>query len=329
MISGLALLATQPLHAHPMSFNSTMSYSSSQPSGGTDSIANWTGAAFDAANVGGSGVNADGGADNGTANDTSTYVVDNGTAQGQTFTTGSNVNGYEFTSVTVRMAGYTNNTATGSNVTSWNLNPTNGPIIVTVGKISGTTHLPISQQNFMAGGTGHPGSGSSANGSGTYLTFTLPFPVHLDPNTTYSFDLTIARSANSFEMLGTNADPYASGAAFTRSGTTITPRSGDRVFQANLTASTAAPTLFTHRRKSAQARSHGKAVTTCFSPALTRRPAGRPTTSTGSSAATPATTTPARSKTRRRSISSPCAGNSPVTPPTRTGRSRSPTSGRT
>jgi fibronectin type 3 domain-containing protein len=246
MISGLALLATQPLHAHPMSFNSTMSYSSSQPSGGTDSIANWTGAAFDAANVGGSGVNADGGADNGTANDTSTYVVDNGTAQGQTFTTGSNVNGYEFTSVTVRMAGYTNNTATGSNVTSWNLNPTNGPIIVTVGKISGTTHLPISQQNFMAGGTGHPGSGSSANGSGTYLTFTLPFPVHLDPNTTYSFDLTIARSANSFEMLGTNADPYASGAAFTRSGTTITPRSGDRVFQANLTASTAAPTLFTH-----------------------------------------------------------------------------------
>ena len=229
-----------------MSFNSTIDYLASQPSGGAPSIANWTGAAFDAANIGGSGVNADGGADNGTANDASTYVVDNGTAQGQTFTTGSNANGYEFTGVTVRMAGYTNNTATGSNVTSWNLNPTNGPIIVTVGKVSGTAHLPISQQNFMAGGTGHPGAGSSANGSGTYLNFNLPFVVHLDPNTTYSFDLSVARSGNTFELLGTSADPYASGTAFTRSGGTITPHSGDRVFQAHLTASTAAYAPFTH-----------------------------------------------------------------------------------
>ena len=61
--------------AHPLTFKSTLSYAATQPSGGAASISNWTGAAFDAANIGGSGVNADGGADNGTANDAGTRVA--------------------------------------------------------------------------------------------------------------------------------------------------------------------------------------------------------------------------------------------------------------
>ena len=45
-----ALLAlTSPLLAHAIGFNSTITYSSTQPAGGADSVANWTGAAFDAA----------------------------------------------------------------------------------------------------------------------------------------------------------------------------------------------------------------------------------------------------------------------------------------
>lgn len=45
-----ALLAlTSPLLAHTISFNSTITCSSTQPAGGADSVANWTGAAFDAA----------------------------------------------------------------------------------------------------------------------------------------------------------------------------------------------------------------------------------------------------------------------------------------
>jgi hypothetical protein len=56
--------------AHPLTFNSTITYSAVQPSGATDSVAQWSGAAFDAANIGGSGVNADGGADNGTTRNT-------------------------------------------------------------------------------------------------------------------------------------------------------------------------------------------------------------------------------------------------------------------
>lgn len=239
-------LCALPLHAHPINFNSTISYSSSQPSGGSASITNWTGAAFDAANIGGSGVNADGGANNGTTNDASTYVK-SGQVVGQTFTTGNNTNGYDVTGLTVRMTGYTTNTATGSNMTSWNLNASNGPILATIGKISGTTQSITSIQCFTAGGTGNPGSGSSANGAGTYITFNLPFTVHLEPNTTYGFDLEIGNAAtNSFEWLGTSTNPYTNGTAYTRSGTTITPLSGDRVFMVNMTASASAYTPFSH-----------------------------------------------------------------------------------
>ncbi|MGC3990387.1 MAG: hypothetical protein QM796_12040 [Chthoniobacteraceae bacterium] len=241
------LCATTSSWAHPITFNSTITYSSSQPSGAAASISNWTGAAFDAANIGGSGVNADGGANNGTANDASTYAVNGQPMPGQTFTTGSNANGYDISGITVRIAGYTNNVATGSNVTKWNLGATNGPIIVTVGKINGTTLSVLSMQNFMAGGVGNPGSGSSANGPGTYLTFNLPFPVHVDPNTVCSFDFTIGGSStNTFELLGTSSAPYTGGTAYTRSGTTITALTGDRVFMVNMTASTVAYAPFVH-----------------------------------------------------------------------------------
>ena len=184
-----ALLLSEAALAHPITFNSTMTYSAAQPSGAADSVAQWSGAAFDAENIGGSGVNADGGANNGTANDASTRVVNGQPAQGQTFTTGSNPNGYDVSGVTVRLAGYTNNTASGANQTSWNLGPAPSPIIVTFGKVSGTAYSLLSIQNFMAGGEGTPGSGTSVNGPGTHLTFNLPFPVHLDPNTIYSFEL--------------------------------------------------------------------------------------------------------------------------------------------
>jgi len=233
--------------AHPLSFSSTVSYSSSQPSASAASISNWTGAAFDAANIGGSGVNADGGANNGLANDASTYVANNQPRQGQSYTTGSNANGYDLTAITARMAGYTNNTASGSNRVSWNLHAHNGPVIVEIGKVSGTAFSTVIKQNFIMGGEGSPGAGTSANGAGTYITFNLPFTVHLEPDTTYAFDFTIGNgSSNFFEWLGISADPYAGGSAYNRSGSILTPLAGDRVFQLHLTAAAAAPTAFAH-----------------------------------------------------------------------------------
>ena len=246
--TALGLLAgAAQLPGHPLSFNSTITYSASQPVGAAESVANWTGAAFDAANIGGSGVNGDGGANNGSTNDASTYVANNQPVQGQTITTGGNANGYDVASFTVRMTGYTGNTATGSNIGGWNLNFTNGPLVVSVGKISGTTRTALSNQFFTAGGTGNPGSGGTANGPGTYLTFTLPFAVHLDPNTTYGFDLWVGNgNSNYFEWLGTGSDPYSGGTAYTRSGNTLTPLTGDRVFMVNMTAASAAYAPFVH-----------------------------------------------------------------------------------
>ena len=243
----LPLATAISLRAHEINFRSTITYSAIQPSGNAAAVGNWTGAAFDAANLGGSGVNADGGANNGTANDASTYVANNQPVQGQSFTTGSHPHGYELTSVTVRMAAYPNNIAAGANGSAWNLAFTNGPLIVTVGKINGTAHETVSMQIFTAGGTGHPGSGSTATGSGTYLTFHLPFPVHLEPNSTYGFDFRIGNgSTNHFEWHGIAADPYTAGTAYTRSGSTLTPLAGDRVYQANMTASPAPYAPFTH-----------------------------------------------------------------------------------
>ena len=98
----LSLAFAGVLHAHPITFNSTITYSAAQPPGGAASLTNWTGAAFDAANIGGSGVNADGGANNGVANDATTFVANNQPLQGQSVTTGSNANGYDVTSFTVK-----------------------------------------------------------------------------------------------------------------------------------------------------------------------------------------------------------------------------------
>jgi hypothetical protein len=207
-------------------------------------MGNWTGAGFDAANIGGSGVNADGGTNNGTANDGFTYIA---SGRGQTFTTGGAVNGYDVAAITVRMAGYTNNMATGTNRTVWNLGPENGPLIIQIGRVNGTAWTSLTRQLFTAGGLGNPGSGTSANGPGTYITFHLPFTTHLEPNTTYGFEISVGNgSDNEFEWLGINSDVYGSGTAYSRSGTSVTPLTGDRVFQIDMTTLTSPPAPFVH-----------------------------------------------------------------------------------
>lgn len=225
-----------------------MAYAQTRPARTGASVANGKGAAFDAASLGGSGKNADGGADNGKANDASTYVANDRPAQGQTFATGNNADGYLLTGITVQMAGYADNVAQGDNEVRWNLNPSNGPILVSIGQIQGTEAVLVSRQAFMAGGPGNPGAGGSRNGPGTTITFTLPFPVHLGPNSVYGFDLAVGNgSSNFFEWLGTGDETaFPQGTAYTRQDTTITPLKGDRVFMAHLTACTEPPAPFVH-----------------------------------------------------------------------------------
>src|SRR5690606_14667383 len=149
----------------------TLNFSSTQPTPSSNAIHNWTGAAFDADNIGGSGTNANGSPNNGGANDATTYVAADRPAQGQTFLTGNATHGYELTSITVRLPGYTNNIASGSGNTYWNLGSTSASFRIRVGKIDGTVFYPKVSEYATAGGTGNPGNSNSANGPGTYLTF--------------------------------------------------------------------------------------------------------------------------------------------------------------
>lgn len=244
----LAILFPMALMAHQVTFNSLMTYTNVQPTGDTGSVSNWMGAAFDAGNIGGSGVNANGAPNNGTANDAYTYVANNQPVQGQTFLTGGNANGYQLNAITVRMAGYTANNASGANNVYWNLLEQNGPIILTLCEINGTNRTIKTMQNFKAGDVGSPGSGNSANGAGTYITFHLPFTTYLNSNTTYGFELQIGNGgANYFEWLGTSdTNAYPNGTAYQPGWTTITPTSGDHVFMADMTALGSAPTAFVH-----------------------------------------------------------------------------------
>src|ERR1035437_3269581 len=124
MSSRFHLILLSLFLAAPGTFGATLTFGASAPSATADAISNFVGAAFDADNVGGSGVNANGSPNNGSANDGTTYVATDRPAQGQTFTTGTNPGGYTLSSITVRMQGYTNNTATGGNIGGYDLNDT-------------------------------------------------------------------------------------------------------------------------------------------------------------------------------------------------------------
>ena len=241
------LFLSQFAMGHEIWFNSSMTYSTTQPTVGADSIFNWSGAEFDADNIGGSGINANSGDDNGSANDTYTYVADNQPVQGQSFLTGSNAGGYKLNAITVQMAGYTNNTASGSSNVAWDLNEHNGPIILTIREVDGADIKILTMQNFKAGEVNNPGKSNSANGPGTYITFAMPFTTYLKADTTYAFEFEIGNgSSNYFEWLGTKNNPYTEGTAYHRTGSTFTALDGDRVFMADMTALSSVETGFAH-----------------------------------------------------------------------------------
>ncbi|MEY4489864.1 MAG: hypothetical protein RIQ79_2372, partial [Verrucomicrobiota bacterium] len=245
-----ALASAALFLAAPAVFAATLTFDTVAPAPTAEAISNWTGATFDADNVGGSGTNANGSPNNGPANDATTYVAATQPVQGQTFTTGSNAGGYTLNAITVRAAGYTNNTASGTNLSAYDLNDTTSTFRLRVGRPGGTTFIPDTIEYATSGGAGNPGQSSSANGSGTYLTFTLKAPIVLKPNTLYAFDL--GTTANQFEMLGTRTSAYAGGTAYTSGasglgGGTLTTLTGERVFQIQLIAFTPpAPGAFVH-----------------------------------------------------------------------------------
>jgi hypothetical protein len=199
---------------------------------------NFTGAAQDRDNVGG-----DGAAD-GTGNDAATYVSFDRPAQGQTFTTGSELK--TIRGIWVRHVGYSGNNPGGETAdNTWYAMAVGSQITIRIVNpaAAGTEDFVVSSETVVITGE-EPGvlpatSANSADGTGTWIHFVLDRPVPVVPNTVYGFDLT-ASSGTFFELLGIRdaapgGNPYSGGSAYTSGangagGNTLTAQAGERVF---------------------------------------------------------------------------------------------------
>jgi alpha-D-xyloside xylohydrolase len=229
----------------PLGYAVTMSLSSTAPIPGPYDLYNFAGANMDMNNVYLSGSAP---ATNGPANDGYTYVANDRTGQGQTFTTGANDGGYLLTDIWARHVGYTANTkdpnTANSNGTWWQMKSGgNLTLRVTRPAQAGTAGFVLSSETYPAtGAEGWPTSAAnSLNGDGMWLHFTLATPLLLATNTTYGFDLTSVSNNNVFfEWLGNATNVFSGGAAY-KGGTSGTPDNalnalvGDRVFLLQLT----------------------------------------------------------------------------------------------
>jgi hypothetical protein len=243
---GAGLLARSSALAFCLAFTgpayaATASFSTTAPALGPNDISQLTGAAFRTNNVGGD-VDDQGG---------NFVYIDNGRpAQGQTFTTGGNANGYALTAVTVKQVAYD----------TYALVPDMTYHIRITSPSGGTLSVLAEETAFVPEDATDCGTCNFKNngccdflpGSGRYVTFTLATPVVLYPNTTYGFDLGATSVGDHYwETDGTaNTNAYAGGTAYS-SGVaangyghgvgddTLTERVGDRVFVIALTAASA------------------------------------------------------------------------------------------
>ncbi len=214
----------------------TLLWSSTAPTVDGQDIANFAGAAADADNI-------LAGDDNGT------YVAANRPPQGQTFTTGSNVDGYELHAVTLQHVSYS--------PTWWSVDTgwtgyNGGRFKIQIGVINGTNFTTIATEAAFMDASA-PANGGGVAGSGNYLTFTLDNPVVLNPATQYAFVVTTTADFNPWdspyvELDGnaTTSANYAGGEAFALTGNVaagnvtniVTSRTGDRVFHLDLQVNT-------------------------------------------------------------------------------------------
>lgn len=144
-------------------------------------------------------------------NDVLTYVAQNKGSKGQSFTTGSNPNGYLLKGFTVRNILWTTFLGNGTYMTV----PSGSLFYVRIGTISGTTLTPIVTTNAIYSGPDLSMSGGS--GTGVYFTFDLASLGigTLSPNTTYFFEIAAQSNPCFFELHNTRtAGLFSGGDAF-------------------------------------------------------------------------------------------------------------------
>jgi len=172
--------------------------------------------------------------------DAATYIAYDRPAQGETFTTGNNPNGYVLSAITVKDA---QNTGGISLDSGWDA--FNGRFEIFVGQTNAGIFSHDHSEIAPLGGeqAASPGYNGNTGPRGGYVTFTLSTPVLLAPNTVYAFSIyTLADQYGGgyFPSDGTNSSVYAGGIAFSEAGGVVTAHpGGDRVFHLDLAQATA------------------------------------------------------------------------------------------
>ena len=181
-------------------------------------------------------------------NESDYLAGDNGSALGQTFTTGSNADGYHLSSISVRQVSW--------GTTWWDY--TGGTVTLQVFRIdsnNGGGVLGISQlalETATVGGE-DDGIGPSSGGPGDnaqWLTFNLSSGLKLEPNTMYGFQIVASGTGGNDQFFlqfdGTSTNSYAGGFAIGTGKVGGQPNSGlvfdgnngqpsDRAFVATMT----------------------------------------------------------------------------------------------
>jgi Concanavalin A-like lectin/glucanases superfamily/Immunoglobulin I-set domain len=236
-ILALAMAATVLGFAEPLRA-ATATFDTSAPTLGPSDVSQLTSAADRTNNVGGD-VNDQGG---------NFVYIDNGRpAQGQTFTTGGNANGYALTAVTLKQVAYATYGFVPDITYHIRITSPSGNSLTVLAEE--TAFVPEATNDCATCNFPNFGPSGFLPGSGRYVTFTFANPAVLSPNTTYGFDLGGTSVGDHYwETDGTaNTNAYAGGTAYSTGvaadgygyglgDTSLTPRAGDRVFVVALTA---------------------------------------------------------------------------------------------
>ncbi len=183
-------------------------------------------------------------ADNiGYGNNSATYIGQNRTSLGQSFTTGPDLNGYHVSGLWLKHVSYAQPNASGTN---WDINNQGARLQLRLSQANGTTLSNLLIKDYTISGieTGtdlmSDDAAADKTGTGTWIYFELDNNLLLAPNTTYALDLTVLDDYSDFffESAGTSTDSYTAGSAYTtytKDDTDMgTVYSGDHTFIINL-----------------------------------------------------------------------------------------------
>jgi len=174
-------------------------------------------------------------------NDESTYVSEDRSSKGQTFTTGPAAQGYHMQSFTVQHVSWPTLTPNG---TFYDIQP-GDQWEIQIGTMNGTTKTPVLHYTATYDGGSLAAGGNT--GTGNYLTFNISaLNLQLAPNTTYYFEIAPLAGSPYFEMNSSRTGDYAGGAAFRGNnagtiGSAVNPLTGDYIFHVNLEAKSTVP----------------------------------------------------------------------------------------